>query len=269
MKIQDQNHSSRGRGRLALLVAGAAGTLALAACVPLKSPPPAAPETPPTTQPPTAAALTCTGPGAFTDVLSVGSTTDADTCVLQNNSGSPSGALSTSLTDQTGVAAAWDLVPTGSNDCAGISLAPGATCNIVVEFDSGGTVGSGQITLHVVGANGVTLDEQLSGTVTPDFDITVPASVTVADGANTQFAFGVENLGTASTGPLTIAPVVDDLEIGLLTMPGGTCVDLAPGGTCSNTYDWEGLDVGSTFVTFSVTPDTGVSTTVVVQLHVT
>ena len=263
---------TRRRGRIGLLaVAGSA--VVLAACVPLKGAPPAPPSStdpPPSTTPPPAGAATleCTGPDAYSDILSIGSTQTVGTCVLENTGTAASGALAATLADQDGTGE-WTIVLPGNDDCEGVSLQVGESCGIVVTFQSTGSVGNGEITLHVAAANGATLDHQLAGTVEPDVDITAPASVTTAEGNNVQFNVDIENLGSEQTGALAIDFVVGDPTVGTLSMPGGNCVDLAPSGTCFITYNWEGLQAGNTSVTVTITPDTGIPTTVVVNLETT
>lgn len=186
----------------------------------------------------------------------VGQTSATQTVVITNTGGSPTGALTTSLS---GTNPDQYTIVAGSNGCQGAVLAANGTCNIVVSFtpNSGGAKSA---SLTVVGAPGGTAIVGLNGNAIPDAHFAIaPASHdfgAVGIGTNSSFfTFTVTNDGGQTSGVPNV--VLGGANATQFSIQNGCTMALVAGGTCTVQARFSPNIAGSDTATITVSGTPG------------
>ncbi|MBI2388451.1 MAG: choice-of-anchor D domain-containing protein [Deltaproteobacteria bacterium] len=172
--------------------------------------------------------------------LLAGASTPDTTFTVTNTGGSPSSAITLSLTG----ADASQFTLTGGTCASGTTtLAPSASCTVTARFAPGSTAiaGSKSATLSATATTGGTASAALSGVVQAPAALTITPAGKVygsvsTTGAGTDSLFTVKNgVGGVTSGTLAIA--IGGTHPSDFAITGGTCVPgttkLAGGASCS------------------------------------
>ena len=190
--------------------------------------------------------------------VTLGSSSGNVTFTVANNGGSPSGTLSQNITGAD--ASSFSVV---SGNCAGTTLAPAATCNVILRFTPA-TVGAKAAQFSITGTPGGTANATLLGTGNSTGLLTItPSPVAFADTtvgqASASQVFTVTNTGGSPTTAIITALAGNDPSQFTIVAGSNGCsgVVLAAGATCTIAVTFTPTSGGAKSANLSASANTG------------